>query len=153
MNYTLLQISCSRHWEVGGRPFCAGTSHTLYQKIFHRSTWYTNDEDNENYEGETTWKAQDPLNAWWQCGFSGWQRLCTSAETSLYYIASWDKYFKQICSTHIIDSQGGSVSVHPLKYHCNVHPPKHHCIALAKHSLLWHRTSVIIQPLQCWLWQ
>ena len=27
------------HWEVDGRLFCAGTSHILSQKKFHRSTW------------------------------------------------------------------------------------------------------------------
>ena len=27
------------HWEVDGRLFCAGTSHILFQKKFHRSTW------------------------------------------------------------------------------------------------------------------
>ena len=38
--------------------------------------------DDTSYRSLVTWKAQDPLNAWWPCGFLGWQRLCTSAEIS-----------------------------------------------------------------------
>ena len=68
------------HLVLGAKGNSTGTPERPRWDINHHS--HNDNCDDTSYRSLVTWKAQDPLNAWWPCGFLGWQRLCTSAEIS-----------------------------------------------------------------------